>query len=172
MSEPLTIREEKKDDHLLLALSGRLDAYWSAILGEKLEACIHDGFYDLLLDTQGITYMSSAGIRILLHFFRKLKEIQGSLVLVSPSEQVRSVIEMAGLTMLMKGKETRKSGVLIPPAQETFIGQVRYVIETVHAAEYLKGMVIGSPEDLFAGRLNPATVRTIPFHSCRYGVGI
>ena len=172
MSEPLTIREEKKDDHLLLALSGRLDAYWSAILGEKLEACIHDGFYDLLLDTQGITYMSSAGIRILLHFFRKLKEIQGSLVLVSPSEQVRSVIEMAGLTMLMKRKETRKSGVLIPPAQETFIGQVRYVIETVHAAEYLKGMVIGSPEDLFAGRLNPATVRTIPFHSCRYGVGI
>ena len=102
MSEQLTIREEKTEDHLVLVLNGRLDAYWSGILGEKMEECLHEGFYDLLLDTQGVSYMSSAGIRILIQYFRKLREIQGSLLVVRPSDQVRSVIEMAGMKMLLK----------------------------------------------------------------------
>lgn len=172
MSEQLTIREEKKENHLVLVLNGRLDAYWSAILGEKMEECLHEGFYDLLLDTNGITYMSSAGIRVLFQYFRKLKEIQGSLLVVRPSEQVRSVLEMAGMRMLMMAKESRKTEAGSHPAFETCIDQVRYIMETIHPDECMKGMIVGSPAGLFEGMADPAAVRTIPFHSQRYGVGI
>ena len=172
MNEQLTVREEKKEDHLLLVLSGRLDAYWSAILGEKMEACLHEGFYDLMLDANGITYMSSAGIRILFQYFRKLKEIQGSLVVVNPSEPVKSVLEMAGMKMLMKGKESRKKEGGPYPVSEACLDGIRYTIETLGINESLKGMLIGSPGSLFDTRPDPAGIQTIAFHSQRYGIGI
>jgi anti-anti-sigma factor len=172
MSEQLTISEEKTENHLVLVLNGRLDAYWSAILGEKMESCLHEGFYDLLLDTSGITYMSSAGIRILFQYFKKLREIQGSLQVVRPSEQVRSVLEMAGMKMLMKAKEGRKTESGPHPVSESCIDQVRYIMETIYPDESLKGMTVGSPTDLFDGMPDPASVRTIPFHSQQYGIGI
>ncbi len=172
MSEQLTIREEKKEDHLVLVLDGRLDAYWSAILGEKMEECLHKGFYDLLLDTHGISYMSSAGIRVLIQYFRKLREIQGSLLVVRPSEQVRSVLEMAGMKMLMTEKEVRKPATDPHSAFEASMDQVRYIMETIHPDEYLRGMSVGSPADLLEGMTDPASIQTVPFHSQRYGVGI
>ncbi len=172
MNEQFTLRKEHQEDQLLLVLNGRLDAYWSAILGEEMDACIHDGFYMISLDATGVTYLSSAGIRIFLQYYKKLREIQGSFIITRPSPQIRSVLEMAGLKMLMHGKEHREKEEAEKHEQESCIGKVRYRIQPLAHEEGLKGMIIGSAGDLTTRNITPASVRAIAFHSCRYGVGI
>ncbi len=76
---------------------GRLDAQWAGDLDSQLSATVRGGARDLRLDMSGIIFMSSAGIRILIKQYKELAAIKGSFSVVSPSEQVRTVLEMAGL---------------------------------------------------------------------------
>ncbi|HNS17993.1 MAG TPA: STAS domain-containing protein [Bacteroidales bacterium] len=172
MSEQFTIRKEIKEGQLLLVLNGRLDAYWSDILGEEMDTCIHDGHYSISVDTAGITYVSSAGLRIFLNYYKKLKEIQGSFVLMKTSPQVRTILEMAGLMQLMQGKEHLEPEEPKKQTGESLVGHVRYVIQPFVTEEGLKGWITGSAGDLTTRNITPASVRSVDFHSGLYGAGI
>ncbi|MBP6978117.1 MAG: STAS domain-containing protein [Bacteroidales bacterium] len=172
MSEPFSIRKENREGQLLIVLNGRLDAYWSTILSEEIDACIHEGFYSIALDSTGVTYISSAGIRVFVHHYKKLKEIQGSFMLASSSPQVKSVLDMAGLNMLLHGKEHRKKQEPSVQVQESCLGQVRYTVQQMGPEGELTGITIGSAGDLASSRIIPESVHTLPFHSGLYGVGI
>jgi anti-anti-sigma factor len=172
MSDPLTIRQTVSGDHLVLLLAGRLDAYWSAILAEQLERIIHDGQYEIQLDTEGITYISSAGIRVLLNYFKKLKEIQGSLAVIHPSDQMRSVLGMSGLNMLLAGHEVRPVPAGSPFSGEIVRDEVRINFETVNPGTYLKGIQVGSPSSLTTRQADTDLFQRIPFHRNLFGIGI
>jgi len=95
------ITKERRDDALELRVKGRLDAYWADHLARSLEEAIRGGDHRVRLDLAEVSYLSSAGIRILLKFFRQLERIRGELTISRPSEAVRTVLELAGLTMLL-----------------------------------------------------------------------
>lgn len=89
--------------HVGLKLKGRLDAIWSDHVGRALDECVQAGEHVLTLDMSEVDYMSSAGIRVLMIYTKKLRAIQGRLVVVNASEVVRSVLQLAGLGMLLEG---------------------------------------------------------------------
>lgn len=86
---------------LELAVQGRLDAYWADHLTAALDEAIRGGAERLSLDLEGVSYLSSAGIRTLLVAHRELTRVGGSLRIVRPSEAVTSMLQMAGLLDLL-----------------------------------------------------------------------
>lgn len=88
-----------------LEITGRLDAGWAEGLDRELAELMRDGVRRIYLDMAGITFLSSAGIRILLKYRKEYARVSGSLVVCSPSPAVRSVLELSGLLSLMQREE-------------------------------------------------------------------
>src|SRR4051794_23296944 len=84
-----------------LKLTGRLDAYWSDHLGSAIDESIRQGSHNLVLNMANMAYLSSAGIRVLVKYFKQLRQIKGSLGISSPSEGALAILELAGLSSLV-----------------------------------------------------------------------
>ena len=80
---------------LTYTVSGRLDTNTSPLLGSDLTASL-SGVTDLVMDLQGLEYISSAGVRVLLSAFKTMKT-QGTMTLENVSDTVREVLTVTGL---------------------------------------------------------------------------
>src|SRR5204862_7791500 len=92
---------QKSGDLLVMRLSGRLDANWGQHVQDALAAAVREGEHRVHLDMAGVAYLSSAGIRVLLSFYKQLRAISGLFGVVNPSAVVRSVLDLSGLGVLI-----------------------------------------------------------------------
>ena len=82
---------------------GDLDGTWADDhLADRLSEVVRSGKHHVHLDLSRTTFLSSAGIRVLLIYFKRLKALQGGLVW-QPSEMVREVLEPVGPAALLTG---------------------------------------------------------------------
>ena len=97
----MEIDERQVGDSLELAIRGRLDSYWADHLAARLSEVIQKGHHHLLLNLSATAYLSSAGIGIVVQFYKQLRDIDGSLLIVEPSPQVEKILGISGLTQLL-----------------------------------------------------------------------
>lgn len=97
----MEITQTSSDGSLIICLVGRLDAGWSPMVQKEFDAAVRRGEHDIRLDMSGVTYISSAGLRVVLTLFKNLRGIGGSSVICAASPLVRSALQLAGLEMLM-----------------------------------------------------------------------
>ena len=86
-------------DGVDLTIHGRLDSYWAEHLDRSLAETVREGHDRLRLDLSRVTFLSSAGIAVLMKYSKQLRAIDGELVVFSPSQQVRTVLDMTRLTV-------------------------------------------------------------------------
>jgi len=92
----MEIIKTQTDGTITLKISGKL----SAATSEEAEAALSAALEEtdkLVIDIEGLTYLASAGLRILVSAQKKLKEKNGSLVILKPQDSVREVFELTGL---------------------------------------------------------------------------
>ncbi len=104
------IKEELKQDILILHVQGRLDAISSPAAERKVFDYIHRGQHQLLLDFSGVDYLSSAGMRMLLSTAKKLKALSGKLVVSSVTPNVMDVLRMSGFDHVLEIAQTEEDG--------------------------------------------------------------
>ena len=104
----LEIREERLDDVLVVAPRGRIDAVTSDELEPRLLAVVAGRGARLVVDMEGVEYISSAGLRVLLRLAKKAKEQSGRVVLSSLGPAVRQVFELAGFLALFEVEASRE----------------------------------------------------------------
>lgn len=95
----LTIGEETANEVRVLALGGRLDNETAADLELAMQDLIDAGARDFVLDLGDLSYISSAGLQVLLGMAKGLKA-QGGLRLAALQPGVRQVFDAAGATPL------------------------------------------------------------------------
>lgn len=95
----MNIQIEKQDSTVTLALEGRLDT----TTAPQLEATIGQEAADataLVLDMAQLTYISSAGLRVLLGAQKRMNT-QGTMELTHVCEAVLEVLEMTGFADIL-----------------------------------------------------------------------
>ena len=85
---------------VLLTLSGRLDAANAPLLERKIKQVTIESI-DLILDFAGLTYISSMGLRVLLHAMKTQKEAGRKLIIQNMNDSVREVFKITGFLKLM-----------------------------------------------------------------------
>jgi anti-anti-sigma factor len=85
-----------------LILRGRLDAAWSNSVADALQKTVREGCHDLRLELAGVSYISSAGIRVLFSQWKEMRRAQGRMTIVSISAEVERVLKLAGLGVLLE----------------------------------------------------------------------
>lgn len=85
----------------IISLAGRFDAAGAQNAADALEQALAAGVRFVELDMGGVNYLSSAGIRILLTYYKKLTQLKGVLDLTNVQERVSHILEINGLYDLL-----------------------------------------------------------------------
>ena len=90
----MTIQKTVNENVLTVALSGRLDTTTAPQLESELKASM-EGVQTLVLDFAELTYLSSAGLRVLLAA-QKIMNKQGSMRVKNVYETIQEIFEVTG----------------------------------------------------------------------------
>ncbi|HEX2621574.1 MAG TPA: STAS domain-containing protein, partial [Phototrophicaceae bacterium] len=64
----------------------------------------------ILLDMSHVTYLSSAGLRMLLLLYRRIRENNGKMVLTGLTEEVADIMQITGFLDLFSTFDKRATG--------------------------------------------------------------
>ena len=95
----MTIEIKKTAEETVLEIVGRLDTITAPALDKTIAEDIGDT-KNLVLDVQGMEYISSAGLRVLLSAQKKMQKI-GSMKVTGVCEAVMEVFEMTGFADIL-----------------------------------------------------------------------
>lgn len=119
----MQITRQIHNEQLLMNLEGRLDGAWSEHVGGSLTRAMEEGWHDIALDLAKVSFISSAGVRVLVIHFKQLAGISGRLSIVRPSPEVRIILEMSGLEMMIsEPKEVAAQQPAMPSGQSEQAG--------------------------------------------------
>lgn len=85
----------------IISVTGRLDASTAPVLQGHFEGIVSAGKRFFLLDLQGVDYVSSGGLRVLLVMAKKVKAVEGGMALANLHPFVEDLLTMAGFGKLI-----------------------------------------------------------------------
>ena len=92
---PLTVVSEQGTAGVRIARpAGSLDSNTSSILEDHLAGLRRDGATTVVLDLKNLTYISSAGVRVILVAKKAMKAAGGDVVLTNLQPQIRKVFDI------------------------------------------------------------------------------
>ena len=95
----MTINKTEDGSTLVLALEGRLDTTTAPELEAVLKESL-DGVGALVLDMEGLVYLSSAGLRVILGAQKQMNR-QGNMVVRYVNDTIMEVFEVTGFTDIL-----------------------------------------------------------------------
>lgn len=96
----LTITIEKETGFSIAHASGKIDATTSDDLEDALVDLLEQGEDNIILDMEDISYISSAGLRVLVVVTKQVYD-SGHFCLCNANDNVLEIIEMAGFNVFM-----------------------------------------------------------------------
>jgi anti-sigma B factor antagonist len=97
---------------VIISLEGTLDAISTTNLQTPIIQAANEGHH-VLLDMSRVGFLSSAGLRMLLLLYRRVRENQRSMVLAGLSDEVRTIMEITGFLDLFTIAENREHGLRV-----------------------------------------------------------
>lgn len=95
----LNINKKTENGALTVALEGRLDTTSAPQLEGELKDAL-DGITSLVLDLEGLEYISSAGLRVLLSA-QKLMNKQGEMTITHVNDVIMEIFDVTGFTDIL-----------------------------------------------------------------------
>lgn len=97
----LDIKEGKSS--LIVQLAGELDHHSTEIIRNRIDRSYKESEKtNIVLDLNGITFIDSSGIGLIMGRFQKVKSKQGQLLVVSQNKYVDRIMNMSGLLKIVE----------------------------------------------------------------------
>jgi anti-anti-sigma factor len=171
MENKLDIRKDPPGNEQRIFLNGRVDASGAGHLDDYLNSLVREGSHRLILNMADVQYISSAGIRILVSHYKKMKKIGGLFVLETLSAPVTDVLSMVGMMKML----TEGSNEVAPKegSESKFQELMRYrFVNEVLSDERMIVRFTGNPGLVLTSGFTASDNRKIKFMSNQYGLGI
>lgn len=175
----MEIRIEESGDLVELHVQGVLDSNWADHLNRAIDEAVRSGSHRMLLNLAEVTYISSAGISVLLKSHAQLKEIHGFFGVADPSPQVYQILRLTGLTerLICDASAVRRStGTFLATSEPQYrcvaTGDVDFELYDLAPEEPLSCRAFGNPHHLAARGFKAEECRRIPFGRQTFGLGL
>ena len=87
----------------VIKVKGRIDSATAPKFAEKMNDILEKGRYRIVVDLDGMDFISSAGLRVLISTQKTCKRYnRGEVVLANVPETIMASLELAGFTPLFK----------------------------------------------------------------------
>jgi anti-anti-sigma factor len=105
----MEIGERTEGTAVVVSLDGRLDGITAPDLEARIAAIVERGDTRVVLECSQMSYVSSAGLRVLLVSARKCQQGGGKLALAALQSECRSVLEMSGFLSIIECHESSEA---------------------------------------------------------------
>lgn len=93
----LEIQSDRRDSSCVVSLQGEVDVYTAPRLKETLIEHIDAGCANIIVDLEGVGFIDSSGLGVLVSGLRHAKEREGTVRLVCTRENVLKIFRITGL---------------------------------------------------------------------------
>lgn len=90
----------ERDGFAVLAVSGEIDVSTAPPLRERLIGLVNDGWTRVVVDLEGVDFLDSTGLGVLVAVLKRLETEGGELRLVCTRSQLLKVFEITGLNLV------------------------------------------------------------------------
>jgi anti-sigma B factor antagonist len=97
VTENLLIEMREAGDWIVLDAKGEIDLYTAPRLKEQVAELAAGGSPRVAVNLEGVEFMDSTGLGVLISGLKRCREAGGDLALVAPREPVRKVLSITGL---------------------------------------------------------------------------
>ena len=159
---------------LELRIRGRLDGYWADHLENSLAETMREGHDRIRLELSEVSFMSSAGIAVLMRCYKQLQRIDGSLAITRASPQVKTVLEMTGLADKLIAADQAMPELDAGPVDGTTFeraGATFQVFDLAPGGE-VRCRVIGTDTPLAASAFREEHCSSVPLRDSGFAFGI
>ncbi len=88
----------KMGSHAVVDVKGEIDVYTAPKLREKLIELVSEGSYDVVVNLEGVDFLDSTGLGVLVGALKRVKAHDGSLALVCTQDKILKIFKITGLT--------------------------------------------------------------------------
>ena len=96
MDLSLSTRAER--GRTVVEVIGEIDVYTAPKLREQLAELVDSGRHDIVVDMQGVEFLDSTGLGVLVGGLKRVKQHDGSMNLVCTQERILKIFRITGLT--------------------------------------------------------------------------
>ena len=107
----MVIETRRDSGTLVIGAQDRLDLANAQIFYDELDAAIESSVRAVVIDMAGLTYISSAGLRVILQTLRRLQRQDARLALCSLSNEVQNVFDTSGFAQLVEIRSSRAEAI-------------------------------------------------------------
>jgi anti-anti-sigma factor len=97
----MEIVNRREKGAVVVVIKGRLDAVSSPVLEKEIETLTAVGDNRLIMDLSELNYISSSGLRIILGGAKRLKAMQGCLLIASLRSMIKEVFDVSGFSSII-----------------------------------------------------------------------
>jgi anti-anti-sigma factor len=94
---PLRVDASNQDGQLVLVLVGELDPHTAPVLRDRVDQTLAPDTTTLVLEVSGLRFIDSSGLRVIIGVHKEMAGRNGRLILRSPTETTRRLLEITGL---------------------------------------------------------------------------
>lgn len=94
----LSLSTRPEGDRTVIEVGGEVDVYTAPRLRERIAELVEDGHHDLVIDLDGVEFLDSTGLGVLVGGLKRVRTHEGSLRIVCTQDRVLKVFRITGLT--------------------------------------------------------------------------
>ena len=94
----LSLSTRSVGDRTVVEVGGEIDVYTAPKLREQLVELVNEGHYHLIVDMEGVDFLDSTGLGVLVGGLKRVRAHEGSLRLVCNQERILKIFRITGLT--------------------------------------------------------------------------
>jgi anti-sigma B factor antagonist len=98
---PPTIEVRDGAGWTVVCVAGELDVYTAPRLREELVDVIADGCRRLIVDMNGVTFIDSTGLGVLVGILKRMRTVDGELRVIAANEPVLRTMRITGLQRVL-----------------------------------------------------------------------
>jgi anti-sigma B factor antagonist len=106
--------DDSRTPFTVLAVSGEVDVYTAPRLRERLVDLVSQGHRQIVVDLEGVDFLDSTGLGVLVGGLKRLRSHGGDLSLVCTQARILKVFEITGLTTVFSIADTVDAATATP----------------------------------------------------------
>ncbi len=169
----------KRNDYIILSINGRIDGSSSFDLDSAFADLTSKDTRRIIVDFTNVNYLSSAGIRVFVNYQKKLKKIDGEIMLHSMNPIVDEVFKLSGLKSVFKVitdedefNSLFSDGISVSERKLLEFGSIKYEEIDFTNGEKSKFKIIAPPSKLNSSSFTVEDVKEVNSSELKFSNGL
>jgi anti-sigma B factor antagonist len=94
----LSLSTRDADGRTVLEVGGEIDVYTAPKLREQIVSLVQDGHHHLVVDMEGVEFLDSTGLGVLVGGLKRVRAHDGTLAIVCTRDPILKIFRITGLT--------------------------------------------------------------------------